>query len=81
MNGSKCDVNAVKAAIIAVRDGIAKYRKNRNTKHSKMRPEQMVAVQKDYRIFQNGLKKEEPDRALKFLWNAKMRFGKNVCYI
>ena len=23
----KCDVNAVKAAIIAVRDGIAKYRK------------------------------------------------------
>ena len=45
-----------------------------------MRPEQMVAVQKTIEYFKRA-KKEEPDRALKFLWNAKMRFGKNVCYI
>lgn len=40
-----------------------------------MRKEQQTAVQmaKDY--FEQS-KKEEPDRPSKFLWNAKMRFGK-----
>lgn len=40
-----------------------------------MRKEQQTAVQmaKDY--FEQA-KKEEPDRPSKFLWNAKMRFGK-----
>lgn len=69
----KCDVNAVKAAIIAVRDGIANI-ENR-TQTFKMRPEQTVAVQKTIEYFKRA-KKEEPDRAPKFLWNAKMRFGK-----
>ena len=69
----KCDVNAVKAAIIAVRDGIANI-ENR-TQTFKMRPEQTVAVQKTIEFFKRA-KKEEPDRAPKFLWNAKMRFGK-----
>lgn len=69
----KCDINAVKAAIIAVRDGVANI-ENR-TQTFKMRPEQTIAVQKTMEYFKQA-KKEEPDRAPKFLWNAKMRFGK-----
>jgi len=64
---------AVKAAIIAVRDGVANI-ENR-TQTFKMRPEQTIAVQKTMEYFKQA-KKEEPDRAPKFLWNAKMRFGK-----
>ena len=40
-----------------------------------MRPEQTRAVQKQKNIFDEH-KKEDPNRAPKFLWNAKMRFGK-----
>lgn len=69
----KCDVNAVKAAIIAVRDGVINI-ENR-TQSFKMRPEQVVAVQKTMEYYKQA-KKDEPDRAPKFLWNAKMRFGK-----
>lgn len=69
----KCDLSAVKAAIIAVRDGVANI-ENR-TQTFKMRPEQTVAVQKTIEYFTKA-KKEEPDKAPKFLWNAKMRFGK-----
>lgn len=68
-----CSVNAVKAAIIAVRDGYANI-ENR-TQTFKMRPEQTVAVQRTIKYFQQA-KRDEPDRAPKFLWNAKMRFGK-----
>lgn len=69
----KCDLNAVKAAIIAVRDDVANT-ENR-TQTFKMRPEQTVAVQNTIEYFKQA-KKDEPDRAPKFLWNAKMRFGK-----
>lgn len=69
----KCDLNAVKAAIIAVRDGTANI-ENR-TQTFKMRPEQTRAVQMTMDYFRQA-KKDEPDRAPKFLWNAKMRFGK-----
>ena len=69
----KCDVNAVKAAIIAVRDDTANI-ENR-TQTFKMRPEQTRAVQMTMDYFKQA-KKDEPDRAPKFLWNAKMRFGK-----
>lgn len=69
----QCDLNAVKAAIIAVRDGITNI-ENR-TQTFKMRPEQTCAVQMTIDYFRRA-KKEEPDRAPKFLWNAKMRFGK-----
>ena len=68
-----CSVSAVKAAIIAVRDGFANI-ENR-TQTFKMRPEQTVAVQRTIKYFQQA-KRDEPDRAPKFLWNAKMRFGK-----
>ena len=69
----QCDLNAVKAAIIAVRDGITNI-ENR-TQAFKMRPEQTRAVQMTIDYFRRA-KKEEPNRAPKFLWNAKMRFGK-----
>lgn len=69
----KCSVDAVKAAIVAVRTGSANI-ENR-TQTFKMRPEQTVAVQRTINYF-NQAKKDEPDRAPKFLWNAKMRFGK-----
>ena len=69
----QCELNAVKAAIIAVRDGITNI-ENR-TQTFKMRPEQTCAVQMTIDYFRRA-KKEEPDRAPKFLWNAKMRFGK-----
>ena len=69
----KCSINDVKAAIIAVRNGSANI-ENR-TQTFKMRPEQAIAVQRTIGYF-NQAKKDEPDRAPKFLWNAKMRFGK-----
>lgn len=69
----RCDLNAVKAAIIAVRDGTANI-ENR-TQTFKMRPEQTRAVQMTMDYFRQA-KKDEPDRPPKFLWNAKMRFGK-----
>ena len=68
----KCSINDVKAAIIAVRNGSANI-ENR-TQTFKMRPEQAIAVQRTIGYF-NQAKKDEPDRAPKFLWNAKMRFG------
>ena len=69
----KCDLNTVKAAIIAVRDGNANI-ENR-TQSFKMRPEQSRAVQMTIDYFYKA-KEDEPNHAPKFLWNAKMRFGK-----
>lgn len=69
----KCDQNTVKAAIIAVRDGFANI-ENR-TQTFKMRPEQARAVQMTMAYFRKT-KEDEPSRPPKFLWNAKMRFGK-----
>ena len=68
-----CSVQAVKAAIISVRDGIDNT-ENR-TQTFKMRPEQTYAVQRTMAYFEKA-KKDEPNQAPKFLWNAKMRFGK-----
>lgn len=69
----KCDIATVKAAIIAVRDRTANI-ENRS-QDFKMRPEQTRAVQKTIDYFRRA-EKEDPDRVPKFLWNAKMRFGK-----
>lgn len=68
-----CTLDDVKAAYIAVRDRIDNI-ENR-TKDFKMRPEQEDAVNRTA-LFYNDAKKEYPDKAPKFLWNAKMRFGK-----
>ena len=69
----KCSVDTVKQAINAVRDGI--YTGEGRTATFKMRPEQVVAVQKTMEFFAKA-KEDEPSKAPKFLWNAKMRFGK-----
>ncbi len=69
----KCTTSDVIRAINYVRDGI-QTQENR-TLTFKMRPEQTRAVQKTIEFFEKA-KADEPEKAPKFLWNAKMRFGK-----
>ena len=66
-------MNDVKAAVTAVKTR-SENSENR-TQTFAMRPEQEDAVNQTIRYFEDA-KKEFPDRAPKFLWNAKMRFGK-----
>lgn len=69
----KCTVQDIKAAVIAVRNKTENI-ENRTQTFS-MREEQRRAVNKTYEYFVNA-KNERPDIKPKFLWNAKMRFGK-----
>ena len=69
----QCTPDVVKAAVIAVKNNFLNI-ENR-TQTFKMRPEQTLAVQRTIAYF-NKAKKDEPNQAPKFLWNAKMRFGK-----
>ena len=68
-----CTIKDVISAINYVRDGIS-TEENR-TLTFRMRPEQTRAVQKTIEFFDKA-KVDEPEKAPKFLWNAKMRFGK-----
>ena len=69
----KCSITDVKAAIAAVRTGTANV-ENR-TQSFKMRPEQEKAVNRTTEYYRSAYE-ENSVRAPKFLWNAKMRFGK-----
>ena len=69
----KCTKEDILAAIISLRTG-NKNVENR-TQTFEMRPEQYEAVKYTEEYFELALK-EEPNRIPKFLWNAKMRFGK-----
>lgn len=69
----KCTVDDVKAAIVAVRTGTANV-ENR-TQTFAMRPEQQRAVELTMNYFK-AAESEGSGRIPKFLWNAKMRFGK-----
>ena len=69
----RCTVNDVLAAILSLRNGIAN--EENRTQNFAMPPEQYQAVEKTRAYFNDALK-EEPNRIPKFLWNAKMRFGK-----
>ncbi|MDT3698104.1 MAG: GIY-YIG nuclease family protein [Thermincola sp.] len=69
----RCTVDDVKAAYIAVRDR-TENEENR-TRDFKMRPEQDEAVNKTIEYYKSAAK-EKTQRTAKFLWNAKMRFGK-----
>ena len=69
----RCTEQDVLAAVLELREGVVS-RENR-TQVFKMRPEQTRAVQKTIAYFEKA-KREEPEKAPKFLWNAKMRFGK-----
>lgn len=75
LNGEwfKCSVSDVKAAIIAIRDGIEN--EDNRTLDFSMRPEQESAVNKTMAYFKS-FEKENPEKTPHFLWNAKMRFGK-----
>ncbi len=69
----KCTVQDVLSAILEVRDGILS--EENRTLTFKMRAEQYRAVERTIEYFEKA-KKDEPGKAPKFLWNAKMRFGK-----
>ena len=69
----KCSIDDVKAAIIAVKTYSSNY-ENR-TETFGMRPEQKKAVSITKAYFEAEAKKN-PGISSKFLWNAKMRFGK-----
>ncbi len=68
-----CAKNDVYAAILELKDGIVSN--EGRTQNFKMRPEQVVAVQRTMAYFAQAVK-DEPAKPPKFLWNAKMRFGK-----
>ena len=69
----RCDVDAVRAAYISVRDRADNA--ERRTRDFPMRPEQEAAVYKTKKYFES-VASEGGHRTPKFLWNAKMRFGK-----
>ena len=69
----RCSVAEVMAAILSLRTGAAN--EENRTQNFTMRPEQFRAVEQTKTYFEPALK-EEPNRIPKFLWNAKMRFGK-----
>lgn len=68
-----CSVADVKAAIVELKEGIVT--EATRTATFKMRPEQYAAVERTMKYYAYA-EKEDPGRAPKFLWNAKMRFGK-----
>lgn len=69
----RCTVNDVRSAIVAVRTHTTND-ENRTLTFG-MRPEQEDAVNRTIEYFRSA-SEENPNRAPKFLWNAKMRFGK-----
>ncbi|MDR1539946.1 MAG: GIY-YIG nuclease family protein [Clostridiales bacterium] len=69
----RCTVSDVRAAYIAVRDRVENA-ENR-TRDFAMRPEQEKAVHKTISYYESA-ERESATNSAKFLWNAKMRFGK-----
>lgn len=69
----RCSFKDVLSAILTLREGITSD-ENR-TATFKMRPEQVLAVNKTIDFYKTA-KEQEPTKSPKFLWNAKMRFGK-----
>jgi len=69
----KCGTEELKAAYLAL-----KYKQDNEENRDwnfKMRPEQVEAVEKTALYFSSA-REDMPGQAPKFLWNAKMRFGK-----
>lgn len=69
----RCTVNDVRAAMHAIRERTLNE-ENRSLIFN-LRPEQKDAIEKTTLYFKS-FKKENQDRTPRFLWNAKMRFGK-----
>ncbi len=66
-----CTIEIVEAAVLAVQNETENI-ENRTASFA-MRPEQAAAVERTAAYYQQF---HEPGRTPKFLWNAKMRFGK-----
>lgn len=69
----KCSLQDVQAAVTAVMTG--KDNPENRTQTFSMRPEQELAVSRTMEYFKSAYE-ESSRRTPKFLWNAKMRFGK-----
>lgn len=69
----KCTTDDIKAAIIAIKNGTVNF-ENR-TQNFGLRPEQKEAVEKTMQYYLSA-RLDFPEVTPKFLWNAKMRFGK-----
>lgn len=69
----QCSVDDVKAAVVALQTGTENAEDRTQT--FAMRPEQEQAVEMTMRYFRSAYE-EHSGRTPKFLWNAKMRFGK-----
>jgi hypothetical protein len=69
----RCSLDDVKAALIELRSGL-RFSGTRTARFA-MRAEQRAAVEKTVRYF-GSIWDEDPQAAPRFLWNAKMRFGK-----
>ena len=71
----QCGVRDIESAVLSLQRGIANQ-ENR-TRDFSMRPEQREAVEKTAAYFRSLLdEKHDRTRIPRFLWNAKMRFGK-----
>lgn len=68
-----CTVDDVKAAMLELKKGIITT--SNRTQTFKMRPEQQRAVMRTQKYFKEA-KEADSTHSPKFLWNAKMRFGK-----
>ncbi len=69
----RCSAADVRAAILSLRTGTAN--EENRTQDFAMRPEQRRAVEHTKAYFED-IARTEPKHTPKFLWNAKMRFGK-----
>jgi len=69
----RCTPDAVRMAMLSIKNNFQQL--TTRTQDFKMRPEQRQAVEKTMEYYHSA-KKDSPNRAPKFLWNAKMRFGK-----
>ena len=69
----RCTVDELEAAVLAVKTDT--LNEENRTRTFSMRPEQEEAVNKTIVYFRSA-KQDAPDRAPKFLWNAKMRLKK-----
>ena len=69
----KCSVDDVKNAIIGIKE--RRYVEDDRSLSFSLRPEQKTAIEKTINYIKD-FRKENPNKTTRFLWNAKMRFGK-----
>lgn len=70
----RATVSDIKVAYLAVKNRATNTEKR--SEDFAMRPEQREAVEKTIKFYESAAKERRVKRTPKFLWNAKMRFGK-----